>query len=900
MAEEALVTASRLSDLDSGLVETCSDYLTSHTAALKEAVRGGQRGLDVAARYAQMFDGLLGSLTCAARAAKLRCHGMGRVALVAVGGYGRRLVAPHSDVDVLFLADQPGDERIAGLAECVLYPLWDAGVQIGHAVRGVEETLDLSKSDIRTSTTLLDLRHIAGDRSLVHELVERGRSEIFEADLDAFLGALETDITARHDRYGGTLFLREPELKLGRGGLRDLDVVGWIARARWGVERLEDLIDLGFLSRQEWMDLVAAQEHFWTVRNHLHVITRRRHERLTFEDQESVAALLGYRDGVRLGVEQFMQTHYRRARTIARLVDRMPERARRSRRKPSAGLRSEVSAAAARELSPGIFLHDAHIMLRGDTLASEPALALRFFTEVVAENVPPDPAGRDLIAAHAARPEFCQALREDAEAKQRFCDLLTHAGTPPLRRGSVLEELHEVGLLTALVPEFEAITGRVPHDTYHAYTADMHALLTVDRLRAAARGELATEFPVISRCAAELPRPLPLYAAALFSQLGAGQPGSPAEHAAQVAGPICERLGMSVVDAKHTQWLIAKQHSLYHYALRRDISDPDTIAEIARDVQTVDRLRDLYLLTFCSVSSANPSAMTAWNARMLVELWMSVCDVIEGRRDSSDYVASLREQVLNLTSDQAERTRVESFLSQLPERYLLANSAADILCHERGVDTHAHARSVNVQVRSTTGIDSLEVLVSTADRPGLLADLTAALALHRYDIVSAQLYTRKQAGRSDLAFDIFHVTPRDGHIDLETGDEVDTSRLTKTIEQLVTGETTAEALLGRRSKAPSWAKTGPRIKTEVGVDNQASKTHTIVDVYTRDRPELLYTIAHTLHTHGLSIALAKVNTEGRRVADVFYVQSAHGGKLVPGQLARLSQTLRDTISKLDS
>ena len=513
MAEEALVTASRLSDLDSGLVETCSDYLVSHTAALKEAVRGGQRGLDVAARYAQMFDGLLGSLCCAARAAKLRCPDLGRVALVAVGGYGRRLVAPHSDVDVLFLADHPGDERVAGLAECVLYPLWDAGVQIGHAVRGVEETLDLSKSDIRTSTTLLDLRHIAGDRSLVQELTERGRTEIFEADLDSFLVALEGDLESRHERYGGTLFLREPELKLGRGGLRDLDVVSWVARARWGVPRLEDLVERGFLTREEWMDLVAAQEHLWIVRNHLHVLSRRRQDRLTFEDQESVAALLGYRDGVRLGVEQFMQTHYRRARTIARLVDRMPERACRSRRKPPVTIR---------EVAPGVLLHDEQLTLNPKSLTADPALALRLYRVGAEEGVPPDPIARDAIAAHCAHAEFCQALRAAPEAGRIFCELLTHAATPPLRRGSLLEELHEVGLLVALVPEFEAITGRVPHDAYHAYTADVHALLSVDRLRAVARGELATEFPVISRCAVELPRPLPLYLATLFSELGAG------------------------------------------------------------------------------------------------------------------------------------------------------------------------------------------------------------------------------------------------------------------------------------------------------------------------------------------------------------------------------------------
>jgi len=925
MADEALATAAgsnragstgtRLSDLDSGLVATCSDYLASHTAALKDAVRAGQRGLDVAARYAKMFDGLLGSLCCAARATRAsRCDGedMGRVALVAVGGYGRRLVAPHSDVDVLFLADRPGDERVVGLAESILYPLWDSGVQIGHAVRGIEETLELSRKDIRTSTTLLDLRHVAGDKSLVQELVQRGRKEIFEADLEAFLLALEADITSRHERYGGTLFLREPELKLGRGGLRDLDVVGWTARARWGVTGIEQLVEQGFLSQQEWVDLAAAQDHFWTVRNHLHVLMRRRHERLTFEDQESVAALLGYRDDLRLGVEQFMQTHYRRARTIARLVDCMPERARRSWR-ASRSLRERSAVNAPNAKAESIRLHDKCITLQPDALAKDPALALRLFLDVIIENLPPDPAARDLIAAMTERPEFCEALRRDLTANRRFCELLMHVGTPPLRRGSVLEELHEVGLLVALIPEFEAITGRVPHDTYHAYTADMHALLSVDQLRAVARGELAAEFPVVSRCAAELPRPLPLFAAALFSQLGAGHL-DPARHAAAVAGPICERLGLSSADIRHVQWLLAKQFSLYHWALRRDIHDPDALAEIAKDVETVDRLRDLYLLTFCTASTANPSAMTTWNARMLGQLWTSVSDVLEGRRDSSDYQAGLREQVLALAEDAAERSRIDGFLSQLPERYLLANRAADVRVHVHFADQSVGGPAQpgpSVQVRSVLGADTLEVLIGMDDRPGLLADLTAALALHRYDIVSAQLYTRRfvdsehgsqalsDRPRADQAFDIFHVLHRDGSEAGVTIDvEEDNRRLAQTIEELASGQKHAEAALARRGKQPSWARLGPRIKTEVVVDNEASKTYTVVDVYTRDRPELLYTIAHTLHSHGLSIALAKVNTEGRRAADVFYVQSASGGKLQSSQLASLSQALRETITKL--
>jgi [protein-PII] uridylyltransferase len=530
-------------------------------------------------------------------------------------------------------------------------------------------------------------------------------------------------------------------------------------------------------------------------------------------------------------------------------------------------------------------VHDSQVTLRPDVLSDDPALALRFYEAVAREGLPPDPEARDAIATLLGDRDQAQALRRSAEAKASFCALLTHAGNAPLRRGSIVEELHEVGLLVAMVPEFEPIMGRVPYDAYHAYTADMHSLLAVDRLRAIARGELATEFPIVSRCAAELPRPLPLYLALLLHELGAGHPDDPAKYAAAVASTVCERLGIGPADSKHTQWLIANQHRVYRWALQRDITDPETIAEIVREVQTVDRLRDLYLLTFANTSTENPTAMTAWNARMLQELWLTTSDRIE----------SLREQVLRECEDR-ERSAVRAFLAELPERYLLANSTDEIRMHQAIAAGRGDETRVRV-ARSSFGEGTLQIVVLDNDRPGLLAELTAALSLNRYNVDSAQLYTRKREGCADEAFDIFAVTHPG--LGIESDLELHIAELSRTIEELKSGQGSAERAMGRRSRLPSWARSGPRIKTEVGVDNNTSSLYTVVDVYTRDRPELLHTIARTLHQHGLTIALAKVNTQGRRVADVFYVQSQAGGKLAKGQLARLSDALRETIHKLD-
>jgi [protein-PII] uridylyltransferase len=868
--------------------DTCRDYLATHRGALISAIGTGQRGLVVAEGYARMYDGLLGSLYCAAAAEHRGKRPMGRVALVAVGGYGRRLMSPHSDVDVLFVCDDPTDPRIAQLAEAVLYPLWDVGVDIGHAVRGLGETLELSESDIRTSTTLLDMRHVAGEKTIVTELIERGRKLIFEDQLERFVLALETDTAARHERFGDSLYVREPELKLGRGGLRDLDVIQWCVRARWHIESLEQSAERGLLTSHELAELRAAQDHLWTVRNRLHLSATRRHDRVTYEDQEALAASLGYRDGMTLAVEQYMQTHYRHARTIARVVDRVGDRVRRSLRPPPTTIR---------DLGGGVLVHDRHVTFKRMELLEAPALAFRLYSSVMRENLPPDPAARDVVSAAAADRDWCKRLRQQDEAAAVFSQVLTRAQPAQVRRGSLLQELHEVGLLLAMVPELETVTGRVRHDAYHAYTVDAQSIMAVDRLHELARGELASEYRVVSRCAAEMPRPLPLSLALLLHGIGADHPDDPPKHAAAIAGPVGERIGLAAADVQHMQWLIANQPMMYFWATRRDITDPGVVAEVAREVQTLHRLRDLYLFTFCYVSTANPGAMSAWNARMLDELWQAVSDQLDGRGDGVPaQLDRIRRDALAGAAPE-QRDRLEAFLRHAPERYLLSNSIDGIRVHASVVEGRKETLAFGA---SESGVSqgALEVVMACDDRPGLLADLTAAFAAARFSIDSAQLYTRPSDHRRHEAFDIFHVShPNMASPELMWGE---LERLRTNIVDLLEGRLTAAELLARRSRAPSWARPGPRIKTEIHVDNASSARYTIVDVYTRDRPELLHVIASTLHEKGLTIALAKVNTEGQRVADVFYVQTPTGSKLGgAGQLADLSAALRDVIRGLN-
>jgi [protein-PII] uridylyltransferase len=886
--------AVELGRLAPSLGRTCGDYLERYREAFAESVKRGESGLRSARAYASAMDGLLGALFCSANAAVQAARGpsRGRLALVAVGGYGRGTMGLHSDVDVLFLCDDPGDPFVAALAEALLYPIWDIGIHIGHAVRGVDETIDLARSDIRTATTLIDLRRVGGDKGIVEDLHRRARVKVFEPALNDFLDALQHDTLARHERFGGSLFLLEPEVKQGRGGLRDLDVAEWAARARWDARSVEGYVRTGAMYRREVQDLEAAREMLWRVRNLLHLRAKRQQDRLTFADQEEIAVELGFVDGVTLAVEQFMQAYYRHARVVAQTAERMLDRARR--RKPK-------RRTNALDLGDGTMIFDGHVTVeKTERLADDPALAFRLYRQVFQKQLPPFPFARDAIGRLAADKAFRAKLQSSEEATQLFLWLLTQTGAAPLPRGSVLSELHEVGLLVAMIPEMGPLTGRVHHDVYHVYTVDVHSIYAVDQLRSLARGENPRDLGLASRLLTEAPRPAPLYLAVLLHAIGKARSRDHARVGAGIARQIAERVGLSPVDVEHVVFLVQEQHTLYHFATRRDVHEGDTLRELVRLVGTAERLRDLYLLTVAVLSTTNPQAMTSWKARALEDLYLELFAFFEGEAPTSfaGRAVQVRAEVQVGFVGDADQDELEGFLAQMPDRYLLAHPVDVIRKHAR-IARDTRERAVAVTVGPGPSEELAEVVVTTRDRPGLLADVAAVLTGHRLSVLGAEIYTRRRDDRMD-AFDVFLVT-REGRAYARIDASLE-AKLTCDLADLLEGRVTAADLLAKNPAQPAWAvRRSPDVPTEVVVDNEASSKFTVVDVFTKDRIGLLHAIARTLKDEGCSIALSKVNTEGQRVSDVFYVEGPEGGKLrEPHRLAEIQAALRRGIDVLDA
>ncbi|MDB4942810.1 MAG: [Protein-PII] uridylyltransferase [Labilithrix sp.] len=901
------------------LIARVAGEVRSHWAPLEAQLLGTHGSVDAAG------DGLRLGVARAAVLAELlqRLHARAAtltnltspVLLAAVGSFGRGAVALRSDIDVRLLV-RPGAqhrEAAALLADALLYPLWDAGLSVGHQVVDTSEVLELAQTDLATATSLLDMRHIAGDADLLTELEERAYAGLFsQGELTRFAARLEEEATARHARFGGSLYLLEPEVKAGAGGLRDLDIGRWAARARYRTGHGEgngtwaELVRVGVLVPREAREIASAEEFLWRVRNRLHAHARRKSDRLTFDQQEAIALEMGYAavvapdapvtDDAELpyevraaAAERFMQDYFGHARVVSRARESLLLRATPPRRR---GRPVDV------DLGGGVRLFDGQVTVDPSLLASDPALALRAYASCVSKKAPILPYARDLIARATSEAEWAARLRASPEAARLFVSLLCTVPEVPLRRGSIAGELHEVGLLLAMIPEFAPVTGRVHHDVYHVYTVDVHSVAAVDALRAICRGENGHERPLASRLAAEIANPVPLFLATLLHDVGKGYPdasGSRRNHSvtgAELCDVILPRLGISADEAAEVRQLVIEHLLMYHVATRRDLDDATTTADFCAHLRGREGLRNLYLLTICDLTTTSPTALTSWKARMLDELYFAADAAFAGTDEfGAARIQRVKEAALALWTH--ERADLEHFLASMPERYLLSNAPEAIVAHGRISAERLRTRApVLAALVPSRHPEVTELCVVAEDAPGLLARIAAAITASRLEVLGAQVYSRAgtSSGPSE-AVDLFWVRDSRGSAD---GVAQAMPRLARDLAMVCSGTTSGDDLLRDRigTTSPWRERPSPEVLPEVVVDDRASPSHTVIEVFAKDRPGLLYALANALHGLRLGIALSKINTEGTKVADVFYVNELDGSKVVPGPRFRV---IRDVL-----
>lgn len=886
-------------------------------AALPQTLRTPGSGGAACRQIADVYDGAI-----AARFAQATSGIDTAMSLVATGGWARRELAPYSDIDFIILHDR--DEVAAKqVSDRLLYPLWDEKLAIGHAIREPRAVARLAREDLATATALLDARHIAGDRKLTGELVRATLGVLAPGgNPNDFISSLAAEKKGRHDRFGASLYLLEPNLKQGIGALRDLSTALWAAQVRWHPPRpgvdpesaealIASLIQMGHLTRRQGVVLADARDFMLRVRALVQLQTRRRFDQLTFEIQEAVAPGLypdarphegDIRSAVAPAVEALMRDYYLNARGVVQVADRLLESARvPARRKP----RIAPVDASFITFNGELAIKDPHLF------DERPSEMLRLFRVAVREQLPVYGHTRELVAEAIARDP--QQLAHDPAAPKLFLDALLDirdAAQP-----SAMEAMHQLGILSALMPEWAPCTCRVQHDLYHVYTVDQHQLYALAMQKRLARGELADEHPLATELWKEVKRPAALLLGTLLHDVGKPLGKGHAERGAVVAGHVARRLGMADEEVWTTEFLVRQHLTMAHLSQRRDLTDPEVIARFAERVGSDDRLIKLYLLTLCDTAMTAPDNLNAWKAGLLRELVIRTRRYFRGESVDADDAERSREArdkiVQAATGDGAldpdvARTLVDGIDPRLTTQ-LTARQAAR---HVRLVAAAQHEQPpVGLEVHCFPMRGLSEVSIVAPDAPGVLAAIAGALTANRVDVLGAflghiDLPIMQGAGATPapgadgrrLVMDTFYVRDLKGEAIAE--DDTRWARLAGDLRELLAGapdpSAVAQLIARRRPKSGMPKRHTPGVLTDIKLHDDSPQA-TIVEVMTQDRVGVLYAITHTLTELGLDISLAKVSTEGEKVADAFYVHRAGERITDDAERAQLIARLREAV-----
>jgi [protein-PII] uridylyltransferase len=809
------------------------------------------------------------------------------VAVLATGSFGRRELAPYSDLDLLFLCEKSPDSKIEALARSILLPLWDAKVDAGHAVRSVADGLGLPDKDLAAATALLDARFLVGDEHLATGFLARYQARVAGARPDGLVARLREEQELRHSRFGDTIFMLEPDLKSGPGGVRDLCVGRWAAQARFHASTPAQLEQLGEMSARQAEAWGKAIDFALKLRAALHLIAGRRQDQLRFDLQERIAPLFhaegtwaddNSRPAVTPAVEALMHDFQTHARTIARTTERLMQRV--CAQPLGRSVTRPVIVSAGTPGDPSFVLRKGKLEVKDSFIfAKHPSEMIRIFCVSQAVGSGIGLATLDMISELAA--SHAQALRDDPKSAEYFLDVLTNVkdgGTP-----SRLEQMHDHGLISALLPEWGPVSGRVQHDIYHVYTVDQHSLYAVATLKAVARGELRKDYPEVCDAYPDVVRTQALFLGVLLHDVGKPLGSNHAEKGAVMSERIAARLGLSPEDVGLVEFLVRAHLEMGHNSQRRDLQDPSLLDFFARTCGgDEERLRQLFILTFCDLTSTGPKTMTRWKYELLYELFDRT---LKYMRRGPDLLAAERAELVEerqrqaaalLEEDSHSASAVVAFAG-LPDRYFAEQEADKIADHVR-LMRGRESRCALAVTHSDRGTFS-ELVLAADDVPGLLAKVAGVLHANRIDILDAAIYSREPVfplRKLGEALDIFRIRKEpDGAVT----DENRIEAIRRDLEDVLSGRVTVESLVAKRPPAASlYQRAKPKVPpTQVNVDNDSSRTFTVVEVFTEDKPGVLYTITHTLAEQGLDIHRSRVGVAADRVADIFYVRDTASG-----------------------
>jgi [protein-PII] uridylyltransferase len=807
-------------------------------------------------------------------------------AIVAVGGYGRGELAPYSDIDLLFLRAYKLTPHTEQIVEYMLYMLWDLGLKVGHATRSVDESIRIARNDHTVRTALLEARFLWGEQALYNDMRRRFLADAAGSEVE-FVEAKLAERDERHRKLGDSRYVLEPNVKDGKGGLRDLHTLYWIAKYIYRVDDVGDLVERGVFTAREAADFEKARDFLSTVRCHLHYLADRAEDRLTFDLQPEIARRLNYTDhaGTR-GVERFMKHYYLTAKEVGDLT-RIFCSALEAEHKRRPRFRLPMFSGREKSLEGFVVADGGWLKVKSESeFVDDPVNFLRLFHVAQENDLDIHPASLRLITQNLKR---IDSVRADPEANRLFLEMLISRKDPEV----ALKRLNEAGVLGRFIPDFGRVVAQMQYDMYHVYTVDEHAIRAIGLLHEIETGALKEDHPLSVEIVHKVQSRRALYLAVLLHDIAKGRGGDHSKLGAEVAQKLGPRLGLSDEETDTVAWLVLHHLAMSNTAQRRDIDDPKTIADFVGLVQSPERLRLLLVLTVVDMRATGPHVWNGWKAALLRELYWRTEDVMSGSASggSKSRVAAAQEKLKARLKGWSEE-EIETHLARGYPSYWLSLDTDTLLRHAelaRAAERDKRAIMIDHQIDTYRAIT--EVTIYTADHPGLFSQIAGAMALSGASIVDAKIYTMTNG----KALDIFWIQ------DAEHGAFDERERLTrleKRIEEALTGRLRATRELARRESLPNRARVFT-VPPRVLIDNTASATHTVIEVNGRDRPGLLFDVTRALTHLGLQISTAKISTFGERVVDVFYVKDIFGVKVehqrkIDDIRTRLYEALADT------
>jgi [protein-PII] uridylyltransferase len=809
------------------------------------------------------------------------------LSIVATGGYGRSDLAPYSDIDLMFLLPYKRTPHTEQVVEFMLYMLWDMGLKVGHATRSINDVVRLAMRDTTILTSLLEARWLWGDKALFRQFKKRFNKEIVSRSGTAFVESKLAERDARHERMGDTRYVLEPNIKEGKGGLRDLQTLFWIGKFLYQVDNVDGLVKRGVLTPADAYRFNKAQHFLWTVRCHLHYLSERPEERLTFNVQDEIGQRMTYRDHADMrGVEMFMKHYFLVAKDVGDLtrvlcaVLEEQHKKRRFRLPSFSFLRPNIN---------GFEIDGDRLTVADkDAFAKDPVKMIRLFHEAQRHGLDIHPKALRLVDQNLKLIDG--ELRSNPEANRWFMDILC-AGEDP---ETTLKRLNEAGVLGRFIPDFGHVVGQMQYDMYHVYTVDEHTIRAIGILHQANKGLLKEDHPLTSSTISEIQSRRALYLAVLLHDIAKGRGGDHSRAGAKLVEKLGRRFGMNDWEMETASWLVRHHLAMSATAFKRDLDDPKTISDFVALVQSPERLRLLLTLTIADIKAVGPSVWNGWKAGLLRQLYNRAHEEISGGsptklRDQRVKTAkdALRQKLADWDENEVEKHIAKGY----PQYWLTFNSDTHLhhalLMHE----AETMNKALHIETRVDHPHDVTEVILYTPDHPGLFAKIAGVMSLNGTSIVDAKIMTMANG----MALDTFWIQDEHGGA---FANQKRLQKLSGLIDEALSGKIyMARDLEALRRRALPGRTQVFKIPPRVVVDNIASAKHTVIEVNGRDRPGFLHDVTAQLTALGLQIVSAHISTYGERVVDVFYVKDVFGLKVEHEEkLKEINQRLSAAIA----